>query len=183
MEAGASAESGRIHILPMCKVTDRDTSQPHEQGIQAMMEILGKRMPLEKIFENPNVLRSLILGSGGYPRDLLRMVQELLQRARMTKLTPPLPSGDTQQLITKVLDAIGETYEKPIADEDIALLQRVGRDRDITGHTKADLLRLADLFDGHFVMSYRNGRYWFDLHPLVRRSRKIHREFEKKTDE
>ena len=175
MEAGAATEFGRVHILPMCKVSDAATGEPHEAGVQAMMEILAKRMPLDDLFEDRTVLHPLVVASGGYLRDLLRMMRELLQRVRMNKLHLPLQSAQAESIIAKVLDVIGELYETPITDEDIDLLVRVARDRDITGHGSADLDRLAELFDHHFVMSYRNGSRWFDLHPLVRRSAKIKR--------
>ncbi|MCK4342091.1 MAG: hypothetical protein KAY37_10255 [Phycisphaerae bacterium] len=175
MEAGATTEFGRIHILPMCKVSDAETGKPHEPGVQAMMEILAKRMPLDDLFKERAVLHPLVVASGGYPRDLLRMMRELLQRARLNKLPLPLPTAKVKPIIDRVLDVIGELYESPITDEDIDLLVRVAKDRDITGHTRADLQRLADLFNYHFVMSYRNGDRWFDLHPLVRRSEKIER--------
>ncbi|MCK4658338.1 MAG: hypothetical protein KAV82_02350 [Phycisphaerae bacterium] len=178
MEAGAATEFGRIHILPMCKVSNAKTGKPHKKGVQAMMDILDKRMPLDDLFKDRTVLHPLVVASGGYPRDLLRMMRELLQRVRMKKLPLPLPTAQVKPIIAKVLNVIGEIYESPITDEDIDLLVRVAKDRDITGHTRADLHRLADLFDHHFVMSYRNGDRWFDLHPLVRRSEKIKRRLE-----
>jgi hypothetical protein len=139
------------------------------------MEVLEKRMVLDGIFEDRGALEPLVAASGGYPRDLLRMVREVLLRARMEQRTIPMSRGDTEPIVTSALAGFTEQYESAISDEDIELLVRVAKELDIAGHARSDLQRLADLFDHHFVLSYRNGNRWFDLHPLVRRTGKISR--------
>ncbi|MBI3270880.1 MAG: hypothetical protein HYZ53_17900 [Planctomycetes bacterium] len=174
-EAGAGTQGGRLHILPMCKVFDPVQKEPHEAGIQAMMEILRRRIPLNELFADPNLLRPLAEASGGYPRDLLRMAREILLRAIMDGASLPIPVATTQKFLDRVLGDFTESYENSLVDEDLDLLAEVGESRSVVNHTRTQLQRLAELFDHHFVLSYRNGGMWFDLHPLVRRTRKMSR--------
>ena len=80
MEAGAASEFGRIHVLPMCKVYDPETGNPYQKGVDGMLDILAKRMDVDAIFGNRSALVPLVTASGGYTRDLLRMVREVLAR-------------------------------------------------------------------------------------------------------
>jgi hypothetical protein len=175
MEFVTAGPADRVQVLPMCKVWDPKKDQADEKGIAAMSQILEKRMDLAALFEHPADLREIVSASGGYPRDLLRMVREVLQRAWIAKAPLPIASDKTKEFIDRVIELGIESAEMPIADENLDLLIRIGKNRSIGGHTKDELDRLADLFDNHFILSYRNGKMWFDLHPLVRKSEKMKR--------
>ncbi len=176
MEAAVGCEFGRAHILPMCKVHERTSggiATPDPGGIAAMMELLGLRMDLAALFEETAVLEPLVLASGGYPRDLLRMVRELLLRINMGSEALPVPSGRARALVDRVIAVFTGLFEAPINTDNLDLLIDVGRTRRISDHGRDDLRRLADLFDHDFVLCYHNGQPWFDLHPLVRRTETV----------
>jgi hypothetical protein len=174
MEAAVTAEHERAYILPMSKVhepTDNGAAaEPSRPGIEAMMELLGKRMQLSELLADANVLEPLVMASGGYPRDLLRMVRELLLRIKMAGLELPVAKKPAQDLVKRVIEVHTELFEAPLNQDNLQLLVEVGHSHKISGHSREDLHRLAELFDHHFVLSYRNGQTWFDLHPLVRRT-------------
>ena len=173
MDFATSGPADRVQVLPMCKVWDPKNDSPDKSGIDAMMNILEKRMNMESLFEKPEQLEEIAAASGGYPRDLLRMARDVLQRAWIEKAPLPLSGETTKKFIDRVIELGIESAELPLAEENLDLLVRIGRQRSIGGHTKKDLDRLAELFDNHFILSYRNGKMWFDLHPLVRRSDKM----------
>ena len=52
--------------------------------------------------------------------------------------------------------------------EDVPLYARIAQSHNVKGWSRKDKLRLASLFEHHFVLSYQNGDRWMDLHPLVR---------------
>ncbi len=173
MEAAVGCEFGRAHILPMCKVHEPapgGIATPSRDGIAAMMELLDLRMDLAALFEDAAVLEPLVLASGGYPRDLLRMVRELLLRIKMESEALPVAPEPARALVDRVIAVHTGLFEAPINTDNLELLIDVGRTRKISGHGSDDLQRLADLFDHHFVLCYHNGQPWFDLHPLVRRT-------------
>lgn len=172
-EFGAGAELGRVCVLPMCRLMDQYSGTRVPEGFAAMRQILEKRMAMGQIFADLSPLDDLIESSGGYPRDFLRMMQEVLLIAIMERIAPPIPSADLSRLVTEVIRTQIEVYDKPIYDEDLPLLLEVARTHDVPRAKRTQAFRIAELFDHHFVLGYRNGREWYDLHPLVRRSPKV----------
>jgi len=170
---GAAAELGRVCILPMCRLMDQHSGKRVPEGFAAMRKILDKRMQLPNVFEDCDPLDNLIEASGGYPRDFLRMMHEVLLMAIMGKVAMPIPPGDLSRLVEDVILAQIDVYDKPIFDEDLPLLVEVAKTHDVPRSKRAQAFRLAELFDHHFVLGYRNGQEWYDLHPLVRKSPKV----------
>ena len=138
-----------------------------------MRVMLEKRMDMKQVFVSPQPLDELIKASGGYPRDLLRMMREVFLSVIMEKIAPPIPGNDLQRIIKKVIREQVEVYEKPIYDEDVPLLVEVAQKHDVPRKRRNEVFRLAELFDNHFILGYRNGEEWYDLHPLVRGGSKI----------
>jgi len=172
-ESGTNAQLGMVSILPMCRLKDHETGEVVPAGFDAMRQILEKRMSIEKVFADTAPLDDVIEASGGYPRDFLRMMREILLRAIMDKITPPISSADLSRIVTEVIRGQIEVYSKPIFDEDLPMLFEVARTHDVPRKERSQVFRIAELFDHHFVLGYLNGREWYDLHPLVRRSRKV----------
>ena len=165
-ETAADNELGRTRLLPMCKVKKRN-GEDHEPGIQAIFELLGKRMNIDAIFGDRENLRVLVEKSGGYPRDLLRMVRETLLR-NMKVENLPIGPEKLRADIARVVDIFSELFDNGLDGADLPLLAEIAQDREITGWARCDKFRLAELFDRHFVLSYQNGSRWLDLHPLLR---------------
>lgn len=165
-ETAADNDLGRTRLLPMCKVKDRGGA-PHEPGIQAMFDLLGKRMDLDVIFGGTERIRPIVEMSGGYPRDCLRMVRETLLR-NMKVESLPLDPEKLCADIERVVAILSELFDNGLDGEDVPLLADIARDRDITGWRRTAKFRVAELFDRHFVLSYQNGERWLDLHPLLR---------------
>ena len=172
-EFGTAADFGRVAILPMCRLTDQHSGEPVPEGFAAMRQILDKRMTLDHVFADFEPLDQLIAASGGYPRDFLRMMREVLLMAIMDRIEPPIPPDHLARLVGNVIRDQVKIYDTPIFDEDLPLLLDVARTHDVPRRKRAEAFRLAELFDNHFVLGYRNGQPWYDLHPLVRQGPKV----------
>jgi hypothetical protein len=172
-EFGTAAEFGRVCILPMCRLTDQNSGKRVAAGFAAMREILEKRMVIKDLFEDPGPLHNLIEASGGYPRDFLRMMHEVLLRAIMDKVRPPIPSAALSRILAEVVRDQIQDYSKPVFDEDLPMLVEVAQLHDVPRKERSQVFRIAELFDHHFILGYCNGQEWYDLHPLVRRSPKV----------
>ncbi|MBI5846064.1 MAG: AAA family ATPase [Deltaproteobacteria bacterium] len=172
-ETGADCDLGRTYLLPMCKVSEREKNDdggykisPYQGGIDAMLDLLGKRMNLEQIFGGRKQVEPLVILSGGYPRDLLRMIREVILRNTKTEALPISPEK-LRSDIDRVIEIYTESYELGLDGADLPLLCKVAINHSLSGWTGKDKLRLARLFDRHFVLSYQNGEKWLDLHPLL----------------
>jgi len=166
-ETGADNPLGRMFVLPMCKITKKDGT-PFAKGINAMFDMLSKRMDLETIFGDREGIKRLVEMSGGYPRDLIRMIQEVLLRAMRDEKTIPLDKEWTRTCVERIIAIYTEQYEMGLDCEDVPLYARIAQSHNVKGWSRKDKLRLASLFEHHFVLSYQNGDRWMDLHPLVR---------------
>lgn len=173
VEIGAKSELGRTRLLSMCKVAEK-SGEPYVKGIEALLDLVGKRMDMQQIFGDRarELLEPLVRASGGYLRDLLRMMRDvLLRNARSEDL--PLPPTKVAQDVARVIAVYSEQYKEALGGEHLELLARIALDHDLGGLTKEEKLQIADLFKHHFVQSYRNGERWFDLHPLVAESASV----------
>jgi hypothetical protein len=151
-----------FHFLPMIKLRGRDGT-PFQPGVDAARELVRRRIPDEALSQllGPDCERrvaELIHWSGGYPREIVRLLRSALAVAQM-----PISEDDLNRLISEVRDA----YRKIVPAEAFSWLARVTHERYFTvendGHRPgADLM-----FQNNVVLRYENGGEWFDLHPAV----------------
>ena len=139
---------------------DRDGS-PFRAGIDALTEVLEKRGDWQRLLENRERLERIILASGGYLRDLFRIVQSLL---RLMAQRGHLPADD--EIVSLGIADVRNDY-LPISREDAGWLAQVMKTHRAGLPTADSLADLARFFDTHLVLCYRNGEEWFDVHPLV----------------
>lgn len=151
-------------ILPMVKIRDHASGARFEHGIAKLSELVGRRLDVKAVFgeEHERTLTPILEASGGYPRDLLRMVRELLRRARQF----PVQAAD----VDAVIDSLAEQYGMIIRSTDLDLLAEVAASHMLPPGDSAQLASFGRLLERWLVLAYRNGREWYDLHPLVRRS-------------
>jgi hypothetical protein len=151
-------------VLPMVKVREPGGAA-YEIGIQKMAEMIRRRIDdVPAIFgDDPGrTLRPLIEASGGYPRDLLRMVRTLLTDTEDFPVTP----DQTEQVVRE----LGRSYEDTILGTYVDVLARVGATHALPKDDAAQLAMFGFLFERWLILAYRNGEEWYDLHPLVRRA-------------
>lgn len=72
----------RIHFLPMIKLADRN-GRPYPPGLAAARELVRRRIPdevLQDVFgpDTRERVEKLIQWSGGYPREIVRLLREAL---------------------------------------------------------------------------------------------------------
>jgi hypothetical protein len=153
----------QVMFLPMIELHDRER-KPFEPGMQAARELVRLRVPddvLEQLlgehFEKR--IRELIEWSGGYPRELVRLLQ-----AAFAVATQPVPEHDLKRIINELKDA----YRRTVPAEAFAWLARVELERYLT--IKDDSHRpAADLMlSNNAVLRYLNDDEWYELHPAVR---------------
>jgi len=158
-ELGARFDAAPF-VLPMVKVTEPGGA-PSEPGIGMLADLVGRRIDATAIFGDGGsaALRQIILASGGYPRDLLRLVRETLAAPTF----PVAPGG-----VKRVIERLEAEYGNVVRGANLDVLAQVARDHSmpVGDAAIADFGRLVDRF---LVLAHTNGHEWFDLHPLVRR--------------
>lgn len=151
------------YLLPCIKVRQR-SGETFEPGLTVLRRIIEQRGDWQRLFAQPADLDYVLLETGGYLRDLLRVLQGISMRAADHESMPVDRQGVEQELSRVRNDYL------PIALADAGWLHRVARSHEAELPTHAQLRDLSRYFDTHLLLCYRNGDEWYDLHPLIRKT-------------
>lgn len=145
--------------IPCVKVRDIH-GQPCQAGLDTLADLIGRRGDWQRLVGSREALDDLCLASGGYLRDLFRLLQTLL----LLSAGRSLPAE--RERIELAKHEIRNSY-LPIANQDARWLERIER----THHTQLEetslLHQLSRYFDTHLILAYRNGEEWWSVHPLL----------------
>jgi hypothetical protein len=145
-----------LHFLPMVRVYNRE-SKLDMVGVEAMTQALFKRIPKQHFADEVSP-RWLAAQSGGYFRDLLRFVTEMIYQV-----------GDDPQFTRAHAEAsvsrIRQTYLEGLVREDKDVLRQVHPSKAFPEEEAAQL-RMDSLLQGFKMFRYHNGEAWYDAHPL-----------------
>ena len=154
---GALYEPGGVRMLPALKLRNRKGELSRE-GYDAMERVIDARGDWQQLLGRRSALDRLIRNSGGHLRDLLRLLAEVLRRAKEL----PVPDSTVDAAINQV-----RTEFLPIADDDARWLAGIARSHQTALPNTDKLPELARFFDTHLALCYRNGDEWYDVHPLI----------------
>lgn len=163
---GAYYAGGRIYTLPSlhiytCCPEPGKAPATDETGIAKMRDIVDRRFAFWRDFFTEAALARLAQSSGGDLRDYFRMLRLALARAPQSAL--PLSGGIVEDAENAVRNDM-----LPIADDDRVWLQEISRTHKPALPSLDKLPDFARLQQGKYVLNYRNGEDWYDLHPLLR---------------
>jgi hypothetical protein len=156
----------QVDFIPMIKLHQhpREGGGRFKGGYDAAMELLLQRVPERDLAElfGPNTeqrVEQLIEWSGGYPRELVRLLHDSLLSG-----TIPLSDPDFRRLLNEV----GDQYRKLIPADAFPWLARVATERYLTLETEVQRQTADAMLSNNVVLRYLNDQDWFDLHPSVR---------------
>ena len=154
--------------VPCVKVRTRrnDLATPLEaeqDGLNALWKVARQRGAddwLTWLLGDREAFDKLALASGGYLRDLLRMLRALLLEANVTGV--PVPEA-RRDLVVQELRAgyLGFT------NEEAAWLRQVERTGAVDFADGTMHHRVAVFLDTHVLLAYRNGEDWYGVHPVI----------------
>lgn len=157
---------GRIYTLPSvhiyeCCPSDGNEPVQSDTGLDAMVDIVAKRFPSWEKFFTQSQLKQLASHSGGDLRDFFRMVGLSIVSAPYQETLPLADSA-----IKSAEDAVYN--DMPLAKDDMAWLARVLKTHRHELDSLDKLPSFARLVEGKYLLNYRNGKDWYDVHPLLR---------------
>jgi len=155
---------GSPAVLPMVKIAEQDGT-PYPVGMDKLVDLVQRRVrDLARVFGDDldATLLPILQASGGYPRDLLRMVRQLLIDARGF----PVKATDAQ----RVIDELSQQYAFIVRGTNLPLLKQIATTHALPQEDAEQVAAFGRLLERWLVLAYRNGDEWYDLHPLVRRA-------------
>jgi DNA polymerase III delta prime subunit len=152
----------QIHLLPVIPVRTRDGADDI-RGLDALCQIINRRArqaetEANDLFRNPEVLRRLAGLSGGYLRNLFRVLRSIIDRSEGLPLEEPA----VQRAVRRQAVELGVTLAaKPRHRE---VLQHV--------HTTKQAIDDSDLWNEllkyQYVFPYEDeAGIWYDWNPLL----------------
>ncbi|MBK7760498.1 MAG: hypothetical protein IPI35_29640 [Deltaproteobacteria bacterium] len=123
-----------------------------------MREVVKRRETARSLLGTIRRLDRLSLASGGYLRDLLRMVQNALRGARHTTL--PITDGQRRRAIIDLANGLRKLNKR-----DLEVLAAVHAAKQAELEDELQIPSLSRLFDNNLLLNYRNGEEWLDAHP------------------
>jgi hypothetical protein len=157
---------GQIYMLPSVHVYEGRPENgkapvPSDTGLQSMVDIVERRFPDWKLFFSREQLLRLAGNSGGDLRDYFRMIGLCITEAPYQSALP-LPD--------KVIESAESALrnDMPLAHDDKAWLRVIQKSHERELASQDSLPEFARLTEGKYILNYRNGADWFDVHPLLR---------------
>jgi len=153
----AQFANGAVQVWSSCRVRNRDGT-PDADSVERLVRLVERRGEWQRVLPNRAALEKVILGSGGYLRDLLNMLIEAIHQAT---------DGVGPRTAERILDVARRSYQPLYADE-VQVLRRIAEARDLGAVKLEERDYLLRFLDSHLVLAYLNGTFWYDVHPLVR---------------
>ena len=162
-------EPGGLIVLPAFKLFEKDENRtPIPKSFDAMQQVVSHRGDWRRLLGNERLpLDRLIHNSGGHLRDLLRLLRQVLLRAKVL----PVP----ERTVDAAINQVRNTF-LPIPNVDALWLVGIADSYQVDLEEMAALPSLSRFFDTHLVLCYRNGKEWYDVHPLVREDVRVQAE-------
>ncbi|MCB9740324.1 MAG: hypothetical protein H6747_13770 [Deltaproteobacteria bacterium] len=156
-----------VDVMPMIKLYGRDAPRDgamHGAGLEAALQIVRRRIPedgLRQLFGDEWLMSvtRLIRLSGGYPRDLVH----LLQMAVHAVQDAPLDERD----VDRVCNEFSDQLQRMVLADDLPIVARVAAERAVRPQ-EGQLHTLDRLVRAQVILAYHNDRPWFDVHPAAR---------------
>ena len=157
-DMGSLYEPGGLKILPTFKLYTRKGDRIPE-SFDAMERVVSRRGDWRRLLgEERSPLDRLIHNSGGHLRDLLRLLCQVLLRAKSL----PVP----ERTVDIAIDQVRNTF-LPIPNNDALWLAEIADRHQRPVPNRVGLLSLGWFFSTHLTVCDRNGEEWYDVHPLV----------------
>lgn len=150
---------GELFIVPEARiVTKQDTRDGNAFPI--MENFVHRRVPLT-CFDSVESARSLIAASGGYLRDLLRLLQSCLIAVDELPITAQVVERTIQRAIAAANAELPlEDYRRDIVEILNSSDHRLPRDGE-------KLRRMYQMIRDRAVLRYLNDDHWEGIHPFV----------------
>lgn len=158
-----------VHFLPMVKLHDR-SGAPFAPGFEAARAIVQRRLPDEVLRELLGEsfearITALIQWSGGYPREIVRLLQKVLEIE---------DGAATQAEIKGILRRAGNAYRMLVLEGGgVELLARVAVEKSANLETDAEREAFDRMISNNVVLRYLNDDDWCELHPAVYEIREV----------
>ncbi|WP_318700684.1 MULTISPECIES: hypothetical protein [unclassified Roseofilum] len=153
-------------VLPSIMVRQKN-DQPYNKGLEILQNIIQLRIPerlrdtlVPEVFESEEVLQDLCLMSGGYVRDLVQLMQEVINK------TDTLPIQ--ARAVQRAVDNLRDVYRRAVEENQWEILREVHKSKDIENNLiQRSLLFSRCLLEYRYFDENGDKQTWYDVHPVL----------------
>ena len=161
------AELGSLYdsqplVLPMVKIAERTGGRTRRGSRSCGSSSEGESTSRASSARTSGLLTDLVLASGGYPRDLLRMMREVLVRGESFPVAP--------KVVSRVIDDLAREYAVIVRGTHVPMLRALAGTHRMPQGDSGEVAAFGRLLEKWLVLAYRDDDEWYDLHPLVKRA-------------
>lgn len=151
-------------VLPMIKLRERDQNwdQTYQEGVDSLIEVIERRVEIDRVFSRPDLAKKIVLKSGGSLRELMRLVQEACIETTGEKIDGAA--------VEKAIVNVRAEFTRPMPQAFLAELAKIYENK----QTDNSPTQRSILFY-RYALEY-NGDRWVDVHPLIYDLREFQRE-------
>lgn len=145
----------KSEVLPMIKIREKGQrwGETYSEGVRNLIEVIERRLEIGKVFSNPDLVKKIVLRSGGSLRELMRLIQEACIETTGDKI-------DEAAVQKAIINVRGE-FTRPMPHSFLPDLVKIHKSKQTDNSpTQRDMLFYR------YALEY-NGDRWVDVHPLV----------------
>ena len=164
LAAGAGALMGGASVkrLVSTHIFKDRTREVDPAGLALLRRVLAARYTAWPQLFTADALDRLALSSGGDLREYFRLIRQCLPAVRDDAQLPLSVDGVAH------VETAARAEMLPIPADQLDWLKRISASHDTCLQSDDKLPLLAHFLDNRLVMNYRNGKDWYDVHPLLR---------------
>jgi len=141
---------------------EHHSGDPDPEGLAVMREVITRRHPGWRGLIKEAALDRLAVSSGGDLREFFRLIRLCLPSIRDDG---QLPVGVA---VVEAAENAARNEMLPIPREHLDWLKQIATLHTSCLEKDSDVPTLAHFLDNRLVLVYRNGKDWYDIHPLLR---------------
>ncbi len=142
----------------------QENSLPNQENLEVLSKILGRRININLIEEE--TVTKIVIYSGGVLRELIRIANECCRIC--LRLIRRQPDNNhikiNQEILQEAITKLSLDFESRIGENDYQILTSVYNTYQPLDPKEPQFL---DLLHGLYILEYRNGELWYDLHPII----------------
>jgi hypothetical protein len=148
----------RRDILPNVRLrAGKSSARPNQAGMDALREIVGRRIDVPTLMQPPTLGEHFIHLSGGSVRQLIRLLSEAVLSAQARSL-----AVIDREALEDAARNLRHDFVRMLTSSDYELLARTSTTNDI----EKDLAHM-ELLSNLAIMEYNGEEVWYDVNPLI----------------
>jgi hypothetical protein len=172
MAALKSLIADPVLLMPVLKLVPLDLrrSLPAKftsPAIESLERAIYLRLPdqFKQIIE-PEIVRQIVLTSGGLLRELIRIVYRCFEVAKKRAYQDPtlVELIIDKQILDEAIKKTRLEFQAPIGEKGYTILTKVYESFNPSDPKDPEFLMLLH---GTYILEYQNSDMWYDLHPIV----------------